>query len=156
MDDVAIARAIHVLAVVVWIGGVSMVTTILLPAARAEADGLALFERAERRFARQARIATWLAGASGFYMVWRLDLWDRFAAPEYWWMHAMVGVWALFTIVLFVAEPLFLDRWFRTRATARPKATLALIQRFHRLMLALSLITVFAAVAGSHGLLLFG
>ena len=34
MDDVVIARALHVLGVVVWIGGVSMVTTIALPAIR--------------------------------------------------------------------------------------------------------------------------
>ena len=34
MDDVVIARALHVLAVVIWIGGVSMVTTVALPAIR--------------------------------------------------------------------------------------------------------------------------
>jgi uncharacterized membrane protein len=31
MNDLAIARAIHVLAVIVWIGGVAMVTTVILP-----------------------------------------------------------------------------------------------------------------------------
>lgn len=34
MDDVAIARALHVLGVVIWIGGVAMVTMVLLPAVR--------------------------------------------------------------------------------------------------------------------------
>ena len=34
MDDVTLARAIHVLAVVLWIGGVALVTTVLLPAVR--------------------------------------------------------------------------------------------------------------------------
>ena len=34
MDDVVIARALHVLAVVIWIGGVSMATTAVLPAVR--------------------------------------------------------------------------------------------------------------------------
>jgi hypothetical protein len=34
MDDVAIARALHVLAVVIWIGGVAMVTMVVLPAGR--------------------------------------------------------------------------------------------------------------------------
>ena len=34
MTDVAIARALHVLAVVIWIGGVSMATTVALPAVR--------------------------------------------------------------------------------------------------------------------------
>ena len=34
MDDVIIARALHVLFVVIWIGGVSMATTVALPAVR--------------------------------------------------------------------------------------------------------------------------
>jgi uncharacterized membrane protein len=34
MDDVVIARAFHVLAVVIWIGGVAIVTMAVLPAAR--------------------------------------------------------------------------------------------------------------------------
>ena len=34
MDQLAIARALHVLAVVLWIGGVGFVTTVLLPAVR--------------------------------------------------------------------------------------------------------------------------
>ena len=51
-------------------------------------DGASLAEAVERRFAWQARILTFLVGASGFYMVARLDLWDRFEAIGYWWMHA--------------------------------------------------------------------
>src|SRR5690606_15651845 len=34
MDDIALARVLHVLAIVIWIGGVSMATTIALPAVR--------------------------------------------------------------------------------------------------------------------------
>jgi uncharacterized membrane protein len=154
MDDLAIARALHVLAVVVWIGGVAMVTTIILPAARDLSNGADLATVIEQRFAVQARIATLLVGASGFYMVDRLDLWDRFRAAGYWWMHAMVGVWLVFTVILFVAEPLFLHRWFEARARADPDSTLKLVTRLHWVLLIVSLITIFGAVAGSHGLFL--
>jgi uncharacterized membrane protein len=34
MDDVNIARALHIAAVVIWIGGVAMATTVVLPAVR--------------------------------------------------------------------------------------------------------------------------
>jgi uncharacterized membrane protein len=34
MNDVTIARALHVAFVVLWIGGVAFVTTVLLPAVR--------------------------------------------------------------------------------------------------------------------------
>src|SRR6185312_10259032 len=105
MPDLALARALHVLAVVMWIGGVSMVTTILLPSIRRSTTSdqrFPAFHQLEGRFARQARITTALAGASGFYLAWRLDAWDRFLSADYWWMHAMVLTWLVFTLMLFV------------------------------------------------------
>ena len=71
-------------------------------------------------------------------------------------MHAMVAVWLLFTLMLFVAEPLFLDRWLRARAKARPEPTFGLIERLHWILLALSLITLIGALLGSHGVLIIG
>jgi uncharacterized membrane protein len=154
MDALALARALHVLAVVHWIGGVAMVTLVILPAVAARADPaerLALFEAVEGRFAAQARVSVTLAGATGFWMTWALGLWDRFADPAYWWMHAMTAVWALFTLVLFVAEPLFLHAWFRRRAIADPEGAFRLVLRGHRALLALSAATIGATVYGVHG-----
>jgi uncharacterized membrane protein len=159
VDGVTLARGLHVPVVVLWIGGVAFVTTVLLPAVRdvhAPAERVVFFETVERRFGNQARVTTVLAGLSGFYMVVRLDLWDRFLSVAYWWMHAMVAVWLLFTLMLFIAEPLFLDRWLLARAKARPEATFRLIQRLHWVLLALSLFTLIGAVLGSHGMLIIG
>jgi uncharacterized membrane protein len=86
MDDVILARVLHVLGVVVWIGGVSMVTAVVLPAVRRGDLGpnrLRAFGAIERRFAWQARLAILLVGATGFYMAARLDLWDRFRSAEF-------------------------------------------------------------------------
>lgn len=155
MNDFAIAVAIHVAAIVWWIGGVAMVTTVLLPAARRMADaaeGLVLFQRIEARFAWQARAATLLAAASGFYMVDRLALWTCFETPAYWWLDAMVFVWGVFTIVLFVAEPLFLHRWLEREAARAPMQTLTLLQRLHWAALTLSVITLLGAATGSNGM----
>lgn len=154
MDDIAIARALHVLAIVHWIGGVSMVTLVLLPSLMRSvpaADRLALFERIEGRFGKQARVSTIIAGVSGFYMTEKLDAWDRFADPSLWWMHAMVVVWVIFTFVLFVAEPLFLHRWFHERASREPEGTFRLVWRMHIILLSISLAAVAGAVLGSHG-----
>lgn len=158
MDDLAIARAVHVLAVVFWIGGVAFVTTVLLPSVRrlkTADERLAFFDSIERRFAWQARLTTLLTALTGFYMLTRLDLWDRFLSAGFWWMHAMVLIWLLFTLMLFVAEPLFLHQWLQTRARAAPVSTFRLVERLHRLLLALSILTILGAVAGSHGFLLF-
>ncbi len=154
MDDLAIARALHVLAIVVWIGGVAMVTSVILPAVRRMAkpnERIAFFESIERRFAFQARVSTLLAAATGFYMVYRLELWDRFLDAQYWWMHAMVAVWAVFTLVLFVLEPLVLHRVFNERAQRDPEGTFRLVERLHWVLLTLSLVTTLGAVAGVHG-----
>jgi hypothetical protein len=67
----------------------------------------------------------------------------------------MVSIWLLFTAMLFAAEPLFLNRWFEERAKLAPESTFALIQRLHWVLLILSLITIFGAAAGSHGLSFF-
>lgn len=154
VEAAGLARALHVLGVVLWIGGVAMVTTVLLPAVRrmkAPRERVAFFETIESRFAWQARVTTLVTGASGFYLLHALDAWGRFAAPGYWWMHAMVAVWALFTLMLFVLEPLFLHRWFLARAQRDPEGTFARVQRLHWVLLAVSLLTVAGAVAGSHG-----
>ena len=158
MTDVAFARVLHVLAVVLWIGGVGMVTTVLLPSIRSlypPAERFAVFHALETRFARQARITTAFTGASGFYMVWRLRAWDRFHTPGFWWMHAMVMTWMVFTLMLFVIEPLFLESLLARQAAMAVEATYRRIEWLHRLLLALSLLTVAGAVAGSLGLNLF-
>jgi uncharacterized membrane protein len=94
-------------------------------------ERIGFFDAVERRFAWQARIWTVLAGLTGLYMLARLDLWDRFRYAAYWWMHAMIAVWLLFTVVLFVAEPLFLHRWLLARAKAKPQATFRLLEWLH-------------------------
>jgi uncharacterized membrane protein len=154
--DLTIARIIHVLAVVLWIGGVGFVTTVLFPAVR-RSEGpdrrLAAFLRFEHPFAWQARTSVAVAGLSGLYMTWRLDAWSRFASPRFWWMDAMAGLWLAFAAMLYLVEPLVLHR--RLERAVNSPASAGLFDRmeqFHRIMLALSLGTILGAVGGSHGL----
>ena len=153
MDELTLARAVHVVAVVAWIGGVYLVTMVVLPAVRGltqPEDRIKTFEDIESRFGWHARVITLVAGASGFYMVYRLDAWGHYASLAYWWLHAMTLIWALFTLVLFILEPLFLHAWFIGRARQAPEQTFGLVTRFHQILLAASLITVFGAVMGAH------
>ncbi len=154
MNDIILARVLHVLAVVIWIGGVAMATAVVLPAVRGGElgeDRLKAFQAIERRFVWQARSAVVVVGLSGLYMTWRLDLWQRFQAMSFWWMHAMVCLWLLFAFVLFVAEPLILHRRFHRLARTDPGTAFARLHRAHWVLLTLSLITIAGAVAGSHG-----
>jgi uncharacterized membrane protein len=158
MDDLALARALHVFAVVIWIGGASMATTVFLPALRQGVFGkdmLGTFEAVEHRFIWQARAMVLLVGVTGFYMLWKFDLWDRFHSASFWWMYAMVGVWALFAFVLFIAEPFILQPRFHRWAHAYPDLVFLWVQRVHWVLVGLAWITVFGAVAGSHGWSIF-
>ena len=153
MSNWILARVLHVLGVVLWIGGVAMVTTVLLPATRrlkSPEERVQFFERIEAGFARQARWTVLITGLSGFYLVYVLDAWNRFGQIAYWWMHAMVLLWVIFMLMLFVLEPLWLHRWFQRAAQRHPERTFALIQWLHWLLMAVSLLTVAGAVAGSH------
>lgn len=149
-----LARAIHVLGVVLWIGGVGFVTTILVPSLKEITDTkqrLALFEKLEGKFAFQARIVTLMTGASGYYMLSFMNAWDRYQSLQFWWMHLMTFIWGIFTLVLFVLEPLFLHKWFMTQAEKNSERTFNIIHRMHKILLTLSLVAVLGAVMGSHG-----
>jgi len=153
--DIIVARIIHVLCVVLWIGGVGFVTTVLFPAVRrnhAPEDRLAAFLRFEGPFAWQARVTVALAGVSGLYMTARLDAWSRFQSADFWWMDAMVLLWLVFAAMLFVIEPLRLHRRLERAVADRASSSMFdRMERFHRIMLGLSLVTILGAVGGSHG-----
>jgi uncharacterized membrane protein len=154
MEQLIFARVLHVLCVVLWIGGVAMVTTVLLPTVkhfRSAEERVEFFEKIERRFAWQARFTTLLTGLSGFYLLHALDAWDRYASGHFWWLHAMTLTWLLFTLMLFVLEPLILHRKLAEAARRAPESTFAAITRMHWILLTLSLVTIAGAVAGSHG-----
>jgi uncharacterized membrane protein len=156
MDDVTIARAVHVVSVIHWMGGVAFVTAVVLPMVAATAEPLrqiALFEQIEHRFSAQAKISVPLAGLSGFYMVDRLDVWHRFLDPSGWWLAAMAVLWALFMAILFVLEPIVLRGRMRALAATDAPGAVRLLQRAHWLLLLLGTLVAGAGVLGAHGLL---
>jgi len=154
IDWLAVARAVHVVAIVHWIGGLLFFTLVILPSLlETEAPRrLALFNALERRFATQARVSTLLVGLSGFYMLYADEHWERIADPRFWWLDAMIGLWAIFTIMLFVAEPMFLHAWFDARARRDPDGAFRVALRGHRVLSVLAVVTVLGAVGGAHGL----
>lgn len=153
IDDVELARALHVLCITHWIGGVAFVTLVVVPLARAQNDGAkgwALFEGIENRFAAQVRWSIPLAGASGLWMTWRLGLWAAFADRAFWWMDAMVLVWAVFMTAIFVIEPIAHGR-VAAEAARDPKGVLRRLGRAHLVLLAAAAVTIAGSMAGSHG-----
>jgi len=156
LDGLTLTRAIHVVAIVHWIGGVCAVTTIVLPRARRLPDSaaaMALFEEFESRFARQVRISVLLTGLSGLYMLHALHAWARLSELSFWWLHLMIAVWITFAIVVYLFEPLFLHANFRKLTSGDSKKAFALAQSLHNVALTISAFTIAAGVLGAHGAL---
>ena len=156
IDDFVVARALHVLALVHWIGGVAMVTTIVLPRARALADphaALTAFEAFEGPFAVQARFSILLAGLSGFYMLNKLQAWTLLLDPTFWWLALMVAVWAVFALMVFVLEPLVVHRLFHDYALRDKERAFSLAIRLHAVALTISCVAIVAGVLGAQGAL---
>lgn len=154
MEYFTLARVLHILAVVLWIGGVAMVTTVIIPAVKnfsSKEEQINTFEKIEGRFALQAKITTLITGITGFYMLYELDAWNRYLDFSYWWIHAMTIIWIIFTLVLYVLEPLILHKLYKKYTKKNPEKVFKIMHRAHWILLVLSLITTAGAVAGSHG-----
>jgi uncharacterized membrane protein len=151
----AVARVLHVLAIVIWIGGIGAVTTVIFPAMRridSNEQKVWLFEQVERNFRPQARAAWLIVGLTGIYMVGSLGAWKRFVEPHYWWMNAMVGLWVAFGLMLFIVEPLVVGPRIRRSLASEPRAALVRIEVLHWVLLALSLAVIASVVGGIYGL----
>ncbi len=154
MELFTFARVIHILSVVIWIGGVSMVTTVLIPyisKLKSSEDKLALFEKIESKFSTQAKITTTLTGLSGLYMLHITEGWIRLISFDYWWIQLMVLVWLIFTIILFIMEPFVLPKLIEKYYKSHPDKVFKIMQIVHRVLLTLSLIAIAGGVAGGHG-----
>ena len=146
-----IARVLHVIAVVLWIGGFAFVTTVLIPAIRntqSPENRLNLFEALEGKFSFQAKLTTLVTGLTGFYMLYVMGVWSSMQ----WWVYLMIFIWVIFTVVLFVLEPLFLHKWFHQQAEENSDRAFIFLQVMHVVLLTISLAAVFGGVAGVHGL----
>ena len=138
-----ILLAIHVLGVVWWIGGVSMVTATLLPIFNRlpPDERIQRIKQLEHRFANQARVAVLVVGVTGFWMYSIVP--DAIAHT--WWVDLMLLVWVLFSVLLFIAEPLRLPA--KLGLIHNPAAFLGL----HAVLLTLALAAVFCGVIGARG-----
>jgi uncharacterized membrane protein len=153
MNDVIFARALHVLAVIHWIGGLAFVTLVVLPFATSRPDrgeGLALFAAVESRFSAQVRFSIPLAGGAGLWMTYRMDLWDRFADPHFWWMSAMARLWLFFMAIIFIIEPLLHERFDR-KAREDPDSAFRRLIALHVVLLVFAALTALGAVASAQG-----
>lgn len=144
---------VHVLGVIWWVGGLAFVTLVVLPELRrAPHDALERFHNVERRFAPQVRTAVVLVGLSGVWMLYRHDSWHLIVMPAFWWLGAMIALWVLFFLMLFVLGPTGVLRCLMSGPIDQNVSIrLARMHYLHLLLLTIALIVTASALAGSHG-----
>lgn len=140
------ALTIHVLSVVIWIGGVSFVTLVTFPMILRMDKSLEMvlmFQGVEHRFGKIAKVMVILAGLSGLYLIFEKGL--SFGV----WV--MIIVWAFYASLLFGLEKLIFKKLFnKPGEQADMKKVFNLLQGFHWVVLGLSFLAIAAGIYEAH------
>ncbi len=142
-----ISLIIHVLAVVIWIGGVAFVTMIVFPMiqrARSSLEQVMMFQGVEHRFAKIAKVMVILTGLSGGYL-----LYEKGFNIGAW---IMIFVWALYASLLFGLEKILFKKLFENPEDRKleTKQIFFRLQVFHWVILALSFSAIAAGIIAGH------
>lgn len=154
----SLMHVIHLLTVILWIGGLGFITILVLPLIIKMPDPLQkvlFFQRIEHKFAPMARVYTVITGITGFTMMFMSGaqgiLFTRAGFP----LLFMSGVWVFWTIMLFGLEPIIIRRMLDNMASGGTKMEIETVfsrmNRLHFALLALSLAAVAAGAAFAHG-----
>ncbi len=142
---------IHLLTVILWIGGLAFVTSIVLPMAIKTPDALQkvlLFQRVEHRFAKVARTYNVITGATGFVMIflagWHRTLFTRAGIP----LTVMTMIWVFWFVMLWGLEP-FVIKKMLTNMLKDPKMDIdGIFKRLNTMHWFMVFISLVAATAG--------
>ncbi|UCD36092.1 MAG: hypothetical protein JSU90_04480 [Nitrospiraceae bacterium] len=144
--DYVIALTIHVIAIVIWIGGVAFVTMVTFPMILRMEKSLEMvmvFQGVEHRFGKIAKVMVILAGLSGLYL---LNV-KGFSAGVW----IMIILWVVYASLLFGLEKMIFKKLFsRPGEQADMKTVFNMLQVFHWIVLALSLFAIAAGVYAGH------
>ncbi len=148
-----ILTAIHVLGIVIWIGGVAFVTMVVFPMImrmEGSIEKMIFFQGVEHRFAKIAKISVGVVGVTGAWLLSLTGEWEMlFSAPGIG-PTLMVIVWTLYVLVLLFEARLF-KLIFRGEAQQDTSKVFVRLSAFHWVVLGLSLLAVSVGVWAGHG-----
>lgn len=142
-----ISLIIHVLSVVIWIGGVAFVTMIIFPMIQRTNNSLEqvmMFQGVEHRFSRIAKVLVILTGLSGFYLIY-----EKGISIGIW---IMIIIWTIYASLLFFLEKRLFKRLF-SQTSEKQISTEKIffrLQVFHWVILILSFSAIAAGIWTAH------
>jgi len=141
-----IALTIHIISVVIWIGGVAFVTMVTFPMILRMDKSLEMvlmFQGTEHRFGKIAKIMVILAGLSGLSLIY-----EKGTSSGVW---LMIVIWSFYAALLFGLEKMIFKRLFaRPSNDMDTKKVFNILQTFHWVVLGLSLLAIIAGVYAGH------
>ena len=145
--------AIHVLGVVVWIGGVAFVTIIVFPMLlrmEGSLEKMLLFQGIEHRFAKIAKVSVAVVGITGAWMLQITGEWRTLFSAGGIGPTLMLIVWTFYLLVLLFEARLF-KVLFRGEAQQDTSRVFFRLSVFHWVVLGLSLLAIGVGVWAGHG-----
>ena len=145
--------AIHVLGVVVWIGGVAFVTIIVFPMLlrmEGSLEKMLLFQGIEHRFAKIAKVSVAVVGITGAWMLQITGEWKTLFSAGGIGPTLMLIVWTFYLLVLLFEARLF-KVLFRGEAQQDTSRVFFRLSVFHWVVLGLSLLAIGVGVWAGHG-----
>lgn len=148
-----LSAALHVIGVVIWIGGVGFVTMILLPMVHSMTDPMEkalLFQGVEHRFSKIVKWVIVLVGITGLYNLYRKGLYVIMPTWQGLWLDLMIGVYVVYALLIFGLEKALFKRIFKDMKNMDADQIFFRMSVFHWVVLALSLLAVGGGVIGAH------
>jgi len=149
---------LHIVAVILWIGGLVFVTGVVLPMAIKTPDALQkvlTFQRVEHRFAPLAKWYNIVTGATGFAMVYLLGLGGLYFTKEGAALTFMTAVWLFWFVMLVGLEPVvirkMLEKMARESGQMDIDGIFRKVKKLHWFMVAVSLAAAAAGAVVAHG-----
>jgi uncharacterized membrane protein len=145
--------AVHVLAVVIWIGGVAFVTMIVFPMImrmEGSLEKVIFFQGMEHRFAKIAKTAVFIAGLTGGWLLYITGEWEILFTAQGIGPTVMLVVWTLYVLVLLFEAKLF-ELLFSGESQQETGKVFSRLSAFHWVVLALSLLAAGIGVWAGHG-----
>ena len=148
-----LSAALHVIGVVIWIGGVAFVTIILLPMIHEMTDPMEkalLFQRVEHRFSKIVKVVIILVGVTGLLNLHQKGLYVILPTVEGIWLDLMIGVYLFYALLIFGLEQILFKKIFKDMKNLNADQIFYRMSAFHWVVLFLSLLAVGAGVIGTY------
>ncbi|MBF0466034.1 MAG: hypothetical protein HQK88_13695 [Nitrospirae bacterium] len=150
---IPLLTSVHVVSVLIWIGGVVFVTTIVFPMILRMEDSMEkvmFFQGTEHRFAKIAKVCVLIVGLTGGLLVYLKGFLNAFFHKEGLYLTLMLFLWIVYLIVLTFEKRLF-KIIFKGQAQHDTKKMFVRLTLFHWIVMLVSLFVVLFSVYQGHG-----